>query len=247
MPYAFSVKTNSMRLYEEAVKVAIKGARSASVIISNLSKEKGLSQYEAKTTKVCIKSVKNSVHQFKKSVKAIGDMIGEQDEYELFYARSYAYSALTNLGSCIDGFADQPERQINSNGKKVIDRSMSVISKLGNAALSLISHPYIIYYQRFDALYAYPSLCVKTLMPYASSVKTNSTRLCKKAVKKGYEAVATKDFIRATKTVVYQLKETIKVLGDKESQLHEAISYTLLHQQTQKNASMASPTIRIKT
>ncbi|KAH0686216.1 hypothetical protein KY284_016769 [Solanum tuberosum] len=140
MPYASSVKTNSMRLCEEALKVAIKGARSASVIISNLSKEKGLSQYEAKTTKVCIKSVKNSVHQFRKSVKAIGDMIGEQDEYELFYARSYAYSALTNLGSCIDGFADQPERKINSNVKKVIDRSMAVISKLGNVALSLISH-----------------------------------------------------------------------------------------------------------
>uniref|UniRef100_M1DWT2 Invertase/pectin methylesterase inhibitor family protein n=2 Tax=Solanum tuberosum TaxID=4113 RepID=M1DWT2_SOLTU len=129
-----------MRLCEEALKVAIKGARSASVIISNLSKQKGLSQYEAKTTKVCIKSVKNSVHQFRKSVKAIGDMIGEQDEYELFYARSYAYSALTNLGSCIDGFADQPERKINSNVKKVIDRSMAVISKLGNVALSLISH-----------------------------------------------------------------------------------------------------------
>ncbi|WMV20236.1 hypothetical protein MTR67_013621 [Solanum verrucosum] len=139
MPYASSVKTNSMRLCEEAVKVAIKGARSASVIISNLSKEKGLSHYEAKTTKVCIKSVKNSVHQFRKSVKAIGDMIG----------------------SCIDGFADQLERKINPNVKK-----------------------------------------------------------------KGYEAVATKDCIRAVKTAVYQLKETVKVLGDKESQLHDAISYT---------------------
>ncbi|XP_055826276.1 uncharacterized protein LOC129894617 [Solanum dulcamara] len=140
MPYASSVKTNSTKLCQEALKVAIKGARSASVIVSNLLKQKGLSQYEAMATKICVASVKTTVYQFKQSVKAIGDMTGDEDEYQLFYAISYASSAIRNTESFIDEFSNWTEQKINPNVKKVIDSSMAVINSLGSVALSLISN-----------------------------------------------------------------------------------------------------------
>ncbi|XP_015069092.1 pectinesterase inhibitor 4-like [Solanum pennellii] len=98
----------------------------------------------------------------------------------------------------------------------------------------------------------YPSLCVKTLIPYASSVKTNSTKLCKEALnvatkgardataivlnlkkQKGitrYEAAAIKDCIEDVKDAVYELKLAVEAIGhlgdkDKAFQLANAKTY----------------------
>ncbi|XP_004235100.3 pectinesterase inhibitor 4-like [Solanum lycopersicum] len=98
----------------------------------------------------------------------------------------------------------------------------------------------------------YISLCEKTLIPYASSVKTNSTRLCKaaldvtiKASKNASSTVSTlrkqkgitrieasiiKDCIEDVKDAVYELKqavEAMKHLGDKDKafQLSNAKTY----------------------
>ncbi|XP_055827558.1 pectinesterase inhibitor 4-like [Solanum dulcamara] len=98
----------------------------------------------------------------------------------------------------------------------------------------------------------YPSLCLKTLIPYASSVKANSTKLCKEALNvatKGardssiivsnlkkqngisrYEAAAIKDCIEDVKDAMYELKRAFEAMGrlgdkDKEFQLANAKTY----------------------
>ncbi|XP_015069423.2 pectinesterase inhibitor 4-like [Solanum pennellii] len=98
----------------------------------------------------------------------------------------------------------------------------------------------------------YISLCEKTLIPYASSVKTNSTRLCKaaldvtiKAAKNASTTVSTlkkqkgitrieasiiKDCIEDVKDAVYELKQAVEAmrhLGDKDKafQLANAKTY----------------------
>ncbi|CAN4085261.1 unnamed protein product [Withania somnifera] len=98
----------------------------------------------------------------------------------------------------------------------------------------------------------YPSLCLKTLMPYASSVKANSTNLCKEALnvatkgvrdasfivsnlkqQKGisrYEAAALKDCMEDVKDAMYELKRAVEAMGhlsdeDKEFQLSNAKTY----------------------
>ncbi|XP_009779277.1 pectinesterase inhibitor 4-like [Nicotiana tabacum] len=98
----------------------------------------------------------------------------------------------------------------------------------------------------------YPSLCQKTLIPYASSVKINSTRLCKAALnvaisgarsatvavsglkkKKGItktEAAAIKDCFEDVKDAIYELKLAVDAMGhlgdkDKEFQLANAKTY----------------------
>ncbi|CAN4080829.1 unnamed protein product [Withania somnifera] len=88
----------------------------------------------------------------------------------------------------------------------------------------------------------YASLCQKTLIPYASSVKTNSTKLCKAALDvtiKGaknasgitrIEVSIIKDCIEDVKDAVYELKLAIEAMGhlddeDKEFQLANAKTY----------------------
>ncbi|XP_059306867.1 pectinesterase inhibitor 4-like [Lycium ferocissimum] len=98
----------------------------------------------------------------------------------------------------------------------------------------------------------YPSLCQNTLIPYASSVKVNSTKLCKAALdvtikgaknasvtvstlkkKKGItkiEASIIKDCIEDVKDAVYELKLAVEAMGhlgdeDKEFQLANAKTY----------------------
>ncbi|KAJ8551180.1 hypothetical protein K7X08_000550 [Anisodus acutangulus] len=98
----------------------------------------------------------------------------------------------------------------------------------------------------------YPSLCLKTLLPYASSVQTNPIKLCDTALdiaidgarnasdmiselekKKGvtkYEAAAIKDCIGDLKDAVYELKETLGAMDhlndpDKEFQWDNAKTY----------------------
>ncbi|OIT02702.1 21 kda protein [Nicotiana attenuata] len=98
----------------------------------------------------------------------------------------------------------------------------------------------------------YPSLCQKTLVPYASSVKSNSTILCITALnvaikgardasvivsrqkeQKGitrYEAAAIKDCMEDVKDAVYELKLAVEAMGhlgdeNKEFQLANAKTY----------------------
>ncbi|XP_055828292.1 pectinesterase inhibitor 4-like [Solanum dulcamara] len=138
-PYASSVKTNPTILCKEALRVAIKGARDASLILWNLKKQDGISRYEAVAIKDCVEAVKTSVYELKRSVNTIGHLgSGEDKESQLHNAISYASSALTNAETCIDGFSESEEK-VNPNVKMVIDRSITVIKTLASNALSLIS------------------------------------------------------------------------------------------------------------
>ncbi|XP_055834432.1 pectinesterase inhibitor 4-like [Solanum dulcamara] len=98
----------------------------------------------------------------------------------------------------------------------------------------------------------YPSLCLNTLLPYASSVQTNPIKLCDTALdiaiesaqnashmisevgkNKGitkYEAGAIKDCIGDLKDAVYELKETLGAMNhlndtDKDFQWDNAKTY----------------------
>ncbi|KAG9152231.1 hypothetical protein Leryth_027324 [Lithospermum erythrorhizon] len=89
----------------------------------------------------------------------------------------------------------------------------------------------------------YPSLCTKTLTPYASKVKTSSIKLCNAALNvaiKGasnaskaasklaklknvtrYEAAAIKDCIEDMKDAVYELKQTLDAMEHIEEEDQE--------------------------
>ncbi|KAK4350749.1 hypothetical protein RND71_030062 [Anisodus tanguticus] len=138
-PYASSVKINSTKLCIVALNVAIKGARDASVIVSNLKKQKGISRYEAAAIRDCIEDVNDGVYELKLAVEAMGHLGDKDKEFQLSNAKMYASAVITDADSCTDGFND---RKVNPKVKDVINRSMAVIIRLGSNALSLINHLY---------------------------------------------------------------------------------------------------------
>ncbi|KAM3340561.1 pectinesterase inhibitor 4 [Capsicum galapagoense] len=140
MPYASSVKANFTKLCKEALNVATKGARDASIIVSNLKKQKGISKYEAAAIKDCIEDVKDAMYEFKRAIEAMGHLGDGDKEFQLSNAKTYASAAITNADSCTDGISDN--RKVNPKVKDAINRSMAVIIRLGSNALSLINHVY---------------------------------------------------------------------------------------------------------
>uniref|UniRef100_M1AQK7 Pectinesterase inhibitor domain-containing protein n=1 Tax=Solanum tuberosum TaxID=4113 RepID=M1AQK7_SOLTU len=229
IPYASSVKANSTKLCKEALNVATKGARDASTIVLNLKKQKGITRSEAAAIKDCIEDVKDAVYELKRAVDAIGHLGDKDKAFQLANAKTYASAAITDADSCTDGLTDQAAKESSRPAAYT-----NFIKTKCNITTN-------------------PSLCVKTLMPYASTVKTNPRILCKEALKvaiKGarsaslifwnlkkqdgisqYEAGAIRDCVEAVKTAVHELKQTVNTIGhlsgaeDKESQLHNAISY----------------------
>ncbi|KAK6794301.1 hypothetical protein RDI58_007754 [Solanum bulbocastanum] len=277
LPYSSSVKTNSIKLCREALNVATKGARDASTIVLNLKKQKGITRYEAAAIKDCIEDVKDAVYELKRAVDAMGHLGDKDKAFQLANAKTYASAAITDADSCTGGLTDQGK--VNPKVMDAINRSMAVVIKLSSNALKMDGKTFIFPFlaivlfitqtptaAKESSKPAYtnfiktkcnittnPSLCVKTLMPYASTVKTNSRILCKKAFKEAikgarsasfifwnlkkkegiskYEAGAIRDCVEAVKTAVHELKQTVNTIGhlsgaeDKESQLHNAISY----------------------
>ncbi|XP_059306868.1 pectinesterase inhibitor 4-like [Lycium ferocissimum] len=139
MPYASYVQSNSTKLCIAGLNVATKGARDASVIVSNLTKQKGISRYEADAIKDCIEDVKDSVYELKLAVEAMGHLGDKDKEFQLSNAKTYASAAITDADSCTDGFSD---RKVNPKVKDMVDRCMSVVIRLSSNALSLINHLY---------------------------------------------------------------------------------------------------------
>ncbi|OIT36388.1 PREDICTED: 21 kDa protein-like [Nicotiana attenuata] len=135
IPYASSVKSNSTKLCIQALNVAIKGARDASVIVSRQKEQKGIT-----AIKDCMEDVKDAVYELKLAVEAMGHLGDEDKEFQLANAKTYASAVITDADSCTDGFS---ERKVNPDVKDIINRSMSVIIKLSSNALSLINHLYV--------------------------------------------------------------------------------------------------------
>ncbi|XP_016443465.1 pectinesterase inhibitor 4-like [Nicotiana tabacum] len=140
IPYASSVKSNSTILCIKALNVAIKGARDASVIVSRQKEQKGITRYEAAAIKDCMEDVKDAVYELKLAVEAMGHLGGEDKEFQLSNAKTYASAVITDADSCTDGFSG---RKVNPDVKDIINRSMAVIIKLSSNALSLINHLYV--------------------------------------------------------------------------------------------------------
>lgn len=140
IPYASSVKANSTNLCKQALNVATKGARDASTIVSNLKKQKGISQYEAAALKDCIEDVQDAMYELKRAFEAMGHLGDKDKEFQLSNAKTYASAAITDADSCTGGLSDYSK--VNPKVMDTINRSMSVIIRLTSNALSLINHLY---------------------------------------------------------------------------------------------------------
>ncbi|KAL3834601.1 hypothetical protein ACJIZ3_009337 [Penstemon smallii] len=138
-PYASVVKTNSLKLCNTALNVAIQTTNNCSATVSKLTSQKGITRPEAHVIKDCIGELKDAVYELKQTVNAMKHLGDGDREFQWANAKTYASAAITDADTCIDGFT---ERKVSLVVRNKIKSCISGVEKHISNSLSLINHLY---------------------------------------------------------------------------------------------------------
>ncbi|KAI3793092.1 hypothetical protein L1987_35705 [Smallanthus sonchifolius] len=138
LPYAATVKTNPYKLVTVALSATLKSANATLSTVTQLSKTKRVTKWEAAVLKDCIGDIKGSMDEIKRSVKEIdGIFVSADKRFAISNAQTWTSAAITDENSCLDGFSDG---QINPSVKKMIRNSIVNLATVSSNALYLINH-----------------------------------------------------------------------------------------------------------
>ncbi|PIN15264.1 Pectinesterase [Handroanthus impetiginosus] len=138
-PYASTVKTNSIRLCNAALLVAIQSTGNCSTTVLKLASGKNISRPDASALKNCIGDLKDAVYELRQTVSAMRHLRDADKEFQWDNAKTYASAAITDAETCIDEVSD---RRVNQNVMNKIRDCVSGVEKHISNALSLINHLY---------------------------------------------------------------------------------------------------------
>ncbi|XP_009604463.1 pectinesterase inhibitor 4-like [Nicotiana tabacum] len=139
VPYASSIQTNTIKLCDTALDIAIDSAKNASDMVSELGKKKGITKYEAAAIKDCITDLKDAVYELKETLGAMNHLNDPDKEFQWDNAKTYASAVISDANSCLDGLSD---RKVNPVVKTKISGTISYVTKLASNALAFINHLY---------------------------------------------------------------------------------------------------------
>ncbi|OIT04389.1 PREDICTED: 21 kDa protein-like [Nicotiana attenuata] len=139
IPYSSSIQTNTIKLCDTALDIAINGAKNASDMVSELGKKKGITKYEAAAIKDCITDLKDAVYELKETLGAMNHLNDTDKEFQWDNAKTYASAVISDANSCLDGFSD---RKVNPAVKSKISGTITYVTKLASNALAFINHLY---------------------------------------------------------------------------------------------------------
>ncbi|KAL7615468.1 pectinesterase inhibitor 4 [Lactuca sativa] len=138
LPYASAVKTNPFKLVNVALSTTLKSANATLSTVSQLSKNKQITKWEAAVLKDCIGDIKDSMSEIKDTLKAISGLPKSADKrFVISNAQTWASAAITDENSCLDGFSD---RKVSPAIKKKIKNSIVSLTRVSSNALYLINH-----------------------------------------------------------------------------------------------------------
>ncbi|XP_074365243.1 pectinesterase inhibitor 4-like [Apium graveolens] len=138
-PYAGYIKSSRLKLTYLSLSLTLKSAKASSTLISNLAKNKRLTNYEAEIVTDCIENIEESVDQLQQTLLAIANLRGADKAFQLSNAKTWASAAITNENTCIDAFS---EGEVSSSVKKTVQKSLLGVTRLNSNALYLINHLY---------------------------------------------------------------------------------------------------------
>lgn len=139
IPYSSSIQTNTIKLCDTALDIAIDSAKNASDMVSELGKKKGITKYEAAAIKDCITDLKDAVYELKETLGAMNHLNDTDKEFQWDNAKTYASAVISDANSCLDGLSD---RKVNPVVKTKISGTISYVTKLASNALAFINHLY---------------------------------------------------------------------------------------------------------
>ncbi|KAJ7982557.1 21 kDa protein-like [Quillaja saponaria] len=134
--YATTIRTNPLRLATLSVSLSLKAARNASVTISKMSKQKGLTRSEAAVIKDCVENIYEAIDELKDSLTTIGHLDGSDIAYQMENIKTWVSAALTNENTCMD---ELDELKVRTAVKKNIRSSILGVATMTSNALSLIN------------------------------------------------------------------------------------------------------------
>ncbi|XP_071929191.1 21 kDa protein-like [Coffea arabica] len=139
-PYASYVQTNPLKLCKTALSVAIQGAGNTSAKVSKLASRRGYySRMEAAALKDCMYDVKDAISELKQALGAMTRLGGADRQFQWANAKTWGSAAITDLESCLDGFAGRKiSPALRANIKSFVVPPQRLISN----ALYLINHLY---------------------------------------------------------------------------------------------------------
>ncbi|KAI3704924.1 hypothetical protein L1987_75153 [Smallanthus sonchifolius] len=139
LPYASTVKTNPLRLATVALSTTLKSANATLSTITQLSKTKQITKWEAAVLKDCIGDIKDSMDEIKSSIKQISGIPKSVDKrFAISNAQTWTSAAITDQNSCLDGFSDR--KVMNPAIKQKIRNSIVNLARVSSNALYLINH-----------------------------------------------------------------------------------------------------------
>ncbi|PWA38633.1 plant invertase/pectin methylesterase inhibitor superfamily protein [Artemisia annua] len=138
LPYASAVKTNPLTLVKVALYTSLRSANATLTTVSQLSKTKRITKFEAAILKDCIYDLKDSMSEIKDSIKALSGISKSYDKnFVISNAQTWTSAAITDENSCLDGFSD---RNVSPAIYKKTRNSILSLARVSSNALYLINH-----------------------------------------------------------------------------------------------------------
>ncbi|KAJ7949592.1 21 kDa protein [Quillaja saponaria] len=106
-PYASTIQTDSFKLCNISLSLALKATKSASSTISKQLKQNNLTSTEAQIVRDCIDEVKDSIDELLQSLDAMSHLEGEDKEFQIDNIKTWVSAAITDEDTCTDGFEEQ--------------------------------------------------------------------------------------------------------------------------------------------
>ncbi|GJU73937.1 putative pectinesterase [Tanacetum coccineum] len=140
LPYASTVKTNPLTLVKVALTTSLRSANATLTTVSQLSKTKKITKFEAAILKDCIGDLKDSMSEIKDSLKALSGISKSYDKnFVISNAQTWTSAAITDENSCLDGFSDR-KVNVSTAVYKKIRNSIVSLARVSSNALYLINH-----------------------------------------------------------------------------------------------------------
>ncbi|CAH2077998.1 unnamed protein product [Thlaspi arvense] len=139
-PYCSTIKSDPIKLCTTYLSLNVKAATKATSVVSNLLKKaKAASSPEVPTLKDCVDEMKDTVDELKQAMAEMKNLKGGgiSKEEHLKNVNTWVSSALTDEGTCTDGFE---EGKVNVETKKKVKKAVTDLSRITSNTLALITN-----------------------------------------------------------------------------------------------------------
>lgn len=134
--YANTIQKNPTELASAALNVTLKSAKSASRMVSELSRRHDLGRKEAGAVIDCVEVLGDAVEELHKSLVTMKDLTGPEFATKMSNVETWVSAALTDEDTCMDGFQGSG---FDGEVKRTVRSHIVKVAQLNSNALALIN------------------------------------------------------------------------------------------------------------